>query len=125
MSETAVEKLPDFDDAESAWGAIKLPPARTGLPMAVWITANEGWPHDVRVKLSRIHGGRGAWSGAASVAVRPQPREIVPGSLPAGDFALARRWIELNQQLIVDVWDGRVDAVAEEVYPLLRRVAAA
>jgi hypothetical protein len=43
MSETAVEKLPDFDDAEAAWGAMKLVPACTGLPMAVWITPNEGW----------------------------------------------------------------------------------
>ena len=101
---------------------MKLPPARTGLPMAVWITANEGWPHDLRIKVSRIHGGRGAWSGAASVAGRPQPGEILPGSLPAGDFALVRSWIELNRQLIVDVWDGAVDAVAEEVYPRLRRL---
>lgn len=122
MSDTAVEKLPDFDDARAAWGAMKLLRARPGLPMAVWIAANEGWPHDVRVKIARTHGGRGAWSSAASMAVRPQPREIMPGSLPAGDFALARRWIELNRQLIIDVWDGSVDAVAEEVHPLLQRL---
>jgi hypothetical protein len=122
MSGTAVEKLPDFDDAEAAWGAMKLLPSRTGLPMAAWITANEGWPHDVRVKVSRIHGGRGARSTAASMAVRPRPREIVPGSLSAHDFALASCWIELNRQLIIDVWNGQVDCVAEDVYPLLRRL---
>jgi hypothetical protein len=26
----------------------------------------------------------------------------------------------VNRKLIIDVWDGRVDAVAEDVYPLLR-----
>jgi hypothetical protein len=50
------------------------------------------------------------------------PREIVPGSLAAGDFALVRRWIELNRQLLIDVWSGTVDAVAKEVYPSLQRL---
>jgi hypothetical protein len=122
MSETETGTLPSFDDAEAAWGAMKLLPARTGLPMPVWITANEGWPHDVRVRVARTHGARGRRSDAASVAVRPQPREIVPSSLSAGDFALARRWIELNRQLIIDVWEGRVDAISEDVYPLLQRL---
>jgi hypothetical protein len=122
MTDKATEQLPDFDDADAAWGAMKLPPDRTGLPMAVWITANEGWPHDLRVKISCIHSGRGAWSGAATVAARPQPREIVTGSLPVGDFALVSRWIELNRQLIIDVWDGTADAVAEVIYPRLRRL---
>jgi hypothetical protein len=29
-------------------------------------------------------------------------------SQSAGDFALASRWIELNREMIVDVWGGRV-----------------
>jgi len=53
----------------------KLPPRLTGLPMTVWIRPNEGFPHDLRVKVSRTH-GRGCWPYVASVAVRPQPREI-------------------------------------------------
>ena len=31
------------------WAKVKLPPRLTGLPMAVWITENDGYPHDVRV----------------------------------------------------------------------------
>jgi len=30
------------------WAKVKLPPRVTGLPMAVWITENDGYPHDVR-----------------------------------------------------------------------------
>jgi hypothetical protein len=121
------EKPPDLDDRDAAWGAMTLPPARTGLPMAVWITPNDGYPRDVRIKVSRLHGGGGSWTrDAVQVAVRPQPREIVPrgrrASLSAGDFALICLWIELNRRLIVDAWDGKVDAVAEEVYPLLRQL---
>ena len=86
-----------------------LPPRLTGLPMGVWIAPNKGFPHDVRVKVSRIHGGRGRWPDAASVAVRPQPREIVSGSLTAPDFSAVGRWIDLNRAVIVDYWDGAID----------------
>jgi hypothetical protein len=47
--------------------------------------------------------------------VRPRPREIVPGSLPAADVALVSRWIELNRDMIIDLWDQVVtpdDAIA-------------
>jgi hypothetical protein len=74
--------------------------------MAIWITENDGYQHDVRVKVSPIHGGRGSWRSAASVGVRPNPREIVPGSLDAADVVLISRWIEANHDLIVDYWDG-------------------
>ena len=36
------------------WAKVKLPPRLTGLPMAVWITENDGYPHDVRVKSARF-----------------------------------------------------------------------
>jgi hypothetical protein len=78
MSAPAVEKLPDLDDRDAAWGAMKLPPPETGLPMAVWITPNDGYPDDVRIKVSTLKGG-GSWThDAVQVAVRPRPRELVP-----------------------------------------------
>ena len=114
MSETAVET--DIED----WAAVKLAPRLTGLPMAVWITENDGYPHDVRVKVSQLHGGRGSWRAAPSIGVRPQPHEIVPGSLPAADVALVSRWIELNRAVIVDFWNGAIDV--DEVTPRLQRL---
>jgi hypothetical protein len=90
------------------WAALKLEPDETGLPMAVWITENDGYPHDVRVKVSPIRGGRGSWRTSPSIAVRPRAREVVPGSLPAADVALVIRWIELNRDVIVDFWNGAI-----------------
>jgi hypothetical protein len=87
----------------------KLPPRLTGLPMAVWITPNEGGPHNIRIKVSRTRGGRGRSAHAVSVAVRSQPREIVPVNLTTADFAAAGRWIDLNQAVIADYWDGSID----------------
>src|SRR5207247_4916240 len=40
------------------WAKVKLPPRVTGLPMAVWITENDGYPYDVRVKVNTLLGGR-------------------------------------------------------------------
>ena len=102
------------------WAKVKLPPRLTGLPMAVWITENDGYPHDVRVKVSTLRGGRGSWRTAPSIAVRPQPHEIVPGSLPAADVALVSRWIDLNRDVIIDYWNGVIDF--DEVKPRLQQV---
>jgi hypothetical protein len=102
------------------WAKVKLPPRLTGLPMAVWITENDGYPHDVRVKARPLHGGRGSWATAPSIAVRPQPHEIVPGSLPAADVALVSRWIDLNHAVIIDYWNGVIDF--DEVTPRLQQL---
>ena len=102
------------------WAKVKLPPRLTGLPMAVWTTENDGYPRDVRVKVSILHGGRGSWCTAPSIAVRPQPHEIVPGSLPAADVALVSRWIDLNRDVIIDHWNGVIDF--DQVKPRLQQL---
>jgi hypothetical protein len=102
-----------LDDPTEDWAAVKLSPHRTGLPRAVWITENQGYPHDVRVKVSRVRSGRGTWPDAVSVSVRPTCAELVPPGrqpeLPAADLALVCRWIVLNRDVILDFWDGAID----------------
>jgi hypothetical protein len=61
------------------------------MPMAAWITQNDGYPYDMRIKMSPLHGGRGSWRTAPSIAVRSASREVVPGGLPAADVALVLR----------------------------------
>ena len=90
---------------------MKLIPRRTGLPRAVWITENQGYPYDVRVKVRRLRSGGGMWPDAVFVSVRPKCDEIVPPGrqpeLPAADLALICRWIKLNRDTILDFWNGR------------------
>ena len=62
-----------MEAAAEDWARVNLPPRLTGLPMAVWITENDGYPRDVRVNVSTLHGGLGSWRTAPSIAVRPQP----------------------------------------------------
>jgi hypothetical protein len=104
---------------DEAYLMAKLPPRLTGLPMAVWVTEHDGFRHDVRVKVSRMHGARGAWSDAASVAVRPTPRLVV-GNLSTSDLRLVTHWIELNRAVIIDYWDGTIEI--DEVLQRLQRL---
>jgi hypothetical protein len=109
-----------LDDLTEDWAAVKLVPRLTGLPMAVWVTETDGYSHDVRVKVSPLHGGRGSWRAAPSIAVRPRPREIVPGSLPATDLALVSRWSDLNRAVIIDFWDDKLNV--DELLASLQRL---
>lgn len=120
MPDTTRDISLDLDDLTEDWGAMKLVPSQTGLPMAVWITENDGYQHDVRVKVSPIHGGRGSWRTAPSLGVRPHPREIAPGSLPGTDVAIVSQWIELNRDAIVAFWNGALDT--GEVLTKLQRL---
>jgi hypothetical protein len=117
MMKKGVTKSAASETGAEDWAIVKLFPQSTGLPMAVWITENDGYPHDVRVKVSPLHAGRGSWRIAPPIAVRPQTREIVPGSLPAADVALVSRWIEMNRDVIIDYWDSKID-----IYEVLARL---
>jgi hypothetical protein len=96
-----------------------LPRRLTGLPMVVWIGERDGLPHDIRVKVCRVHGDKMVWNDTASVAVRPQPR-LVAGQLPAADLRLVSQWIELNRAVIVDYWDGAI--FTDEMIQRLQRL---
>jgi hypothetical protein len=89
--------------------------------MAVWITQNDGYSHDVTVKVAIINGGRGSWRASPSMGVRPQPHEVRPGSLPAADVRLVARWIDLNRELIIEYWDND-QTRQQEVLARLRRL---
>jgi len=51
-----VSELLDLDTLAEDWAAVKRLPHQTGLPMAVWVTENDGYQHDVQVKVAVRHG---------------------------------------------------------------------
>jgi hypothetical protein len=77
-----------------------LRPATTGLPMVVWISERGLARHDVRVKVSTVHGPRVQYANMATVAVRPAPR-LVAGQLSAADLQAVSKWIRLNESALV------------------------
>jgi hypothetical protein len=86
---------------------MNLVPADTGLPLTVWVGPRGGARHDVRVKVCMVPGDRMIADETAVVAVRPRPR-LLHGRLSPEEFTAVSRWIALNEDLLVDYWEGRI-----------------
>jgi len=92
-----------------------LRPERTGLPFVVFISQRGGARHDVRVEVA--HSAKARPPEMVTVAVRPNVRAI-RGKLETSDFALLRRWIELNQEVLVKYWDGEIEYTEDAIAAL-------
>jgi hypothetical protein len=101
MSEAEGEELDFFLMAN-------LRPTSTGLPMVVWVSERGLARHDVRVKVSTVHGSRVQYANMATVAVRPAPR-LVAGHLSAADLQAVSQWIRLNEAALIAYWDCQID----------------
>jgi hypothetical protein len=95
-------------EAEAPYEMVNLVPRMTGLPMTIWAQPRGGARHDVRVKVNRRHGRSMIIADAASVAVRPAPR-LAAGTLSPADLRTVSEWIRLNEAVLVDYWDFRID----------------
>jgi hypothetical protein len=89
---------------------VNMPRRYTGLPMVVWCSPRNA-PHDVRVKVSPVHGDRMIETQAVSIAVRPRPHYPVDEQrrLSASDFAAVAAWVHRNRDLIVAYWNFEID----------------
>jgi hypothetical protein len=116
----AVREIDETIAGQASFDMANLRPERTGLPFVVFISQRGGARHDVRVKLSRAPRVRP--SEMITVAVRPVPR-IVQGRMSGPEFDLVRQWIELNEPVLVDYWNGVIE-YTEDVLAALRPVIA-
>lgn len=85
-----------------------LYPRTTALPMTIWISPRGRAQHDVRIKVCTTHGQRMDPTNPAVMAVRPVPR-LIEGNLSAADEEAVARWINLNREALVSIWEGEVD----------------
>lgn len=117
---SVIGQLPDPLDEEDFFDMANLSPTRTGLPMVIWISERGGARHDVRVKVSLVHGRRARPDQTSSVSLRPDVEVVAGPQLASHDFALVRRWIELNRDVLVAYWDGDLltDEVIDRLVPL-------
>ena len=93
-----------------------ISPKRTGLPFVVWISPRAGAPHDVRVKVSK--GPKVHSAELVSVAIRPDVHVVSGGKMTAHDLALLKKWVELNQDVIIKYWDGDIEYTEDAIAAL-------
>ena len=89
---------------------VNMPRRYTGLPMVVWCSPRNA-PHDVRVKVSPVHGDRMIEAQAISIALRPEPHYPAEEQrrLPAADFEPVAAWLQRNRDLLVAYWNFEID----------------
>jgi hypothetical protein len=89
-------------------------PNESGLPFVVYISEKQG-RHDVRVKVGKPP------SFTASVSVRPDVR-VVAGKLSERELELVRQWVDLNRDVIVAHWEGKI-ASSRDVLNALKPIS--
>jgi hypothetical protein len=107
-------------EGQASYVMANLRPERTGLPFVVFISQRGGARHDVRVKVARAAMVRP--SEMVTVALRPSVR-VVRGRLDPHDLSLLRQWIDLNEQILIDYWNG-VIGYTEDALNALRPIEA-
>ena len=110
MVERPVEELDEVTsekaEGQASFDMANLRPERTGLPFVVFISQKGVARHDVRIKLARAAKVRP--SEMITVAVRPVSR-VIRGRINARELELVRRWIGLNETVLVDYWNGDIE----------------
>jgi len=110
---------PEEAQGQAAYEVANLRPETTGLPFVVWISQQAGARHDVQVKVAHSPKLREA-SDLGTYAVRSF-RHVEGPRLSSDEEKLLRRWVELNQQALVDFWDARIE-YTEDVLKALTRI---
>lgn len=105
---SAIGQLPDALDEEDFFDMANLPPELTGLPMVVWVSQRGRSRHDVRVKVSLVHGRRMSVDQTTSVSVRPGVAVVAGPPLATDDLEAVTRWIDRNRETILDFWQERI-----------------
>jgi hypothetical protein len=110
MAERPVEELDEVTsekaEGQASFDMANLRPERTGLPFVVFISQKGEARHDVRIKLARAAKVRP--SEMITVAVRPVSR-VIRGRINARELELVRRWIGVNETVLVDYWNGDIE----------------
>jgi hypothetical protein len=112
-------KGPPINTDADTYQMANLYPRDTGLPMTVWVSPRGHARHDARIKVCRAHGDRMDGTNLAVVAIGPTPR-VVHGPLEQRDFAPVAAWIALNEDALINYWNGTLSTL--ELAASLRRL---
>ncbi len=81
----------------------------TGLPMIIWVSERGNTKHAPRIKVSTNLNDKMIEGQTVSVSIT-EPSEIMAGmGLKSKNLQLVIEFIELNQSLLLDYWNGKID----------------
>lgn len=106
MQLAAARPAPDLTDEDEFFLMANVPPGRSGLPFTVWISPGSNPRHDIRVKISP--GPRARLQEMMTVQLRPELR-LSGGTLTSRELDLLRLWVQLNFDVLLAYWEGRIE----------------
>ncbi len=89
---------------EGTYEMANLRERTTGLPFVVFVSQKGKAQHPCRVKISKEPQTANFF---ASVSVN-NPVEVKSGHVRADDMELLKKWILLNQEALLQYWDGNI-----------------
>jgi hypothetical protein len=110
---------PEEAQGHATYEMANLRPETTGLPFVVWISQRAGARHDVHVKVAHSPKLKDP-ADLGTYALRPL-RHVEGPPLPSAEEDLLQKWVELNQQALIDFWDAKIE-YTEDVLKLLKRI---
>ena len=97
------------NETDELYEMANLFPRTTGLPMVVWVSPCGRARHAARVKVSTTPGKMDI-AQTAVVGIQPEP-SLIEGTLPSDELRLVARWIALNEDVLMDLWNETIDSV--------------
>lgn len=110
--------IPDIE----AFTMSNVPPKVTGLPMVVYVSL-KNTRHGPRLKVSKRYGKSVSFEYLFTITIEDQPRAIgKTGSINRDDVELAKRWITLNEDVLVCYWEQVEDFCTMDISLSLEKV---
>jgi hypothetical protein len=96
-------------DPEDGFYTANLFPKSTGLDHVVWVSPRMG-QQDIRIEVCAVPGDKMILDRVVSVLLRPTIRESRrKPQLSAETMDAVARWATLNEQVLQDYWDEKID----------------
>ena len=93
---------------------------RTGLPMIIWISPKYA-NHGARIKVQKTYGNNVDFGNTFSLTVEDNPRVFGnTGEIKQSDIELAKEFVKLNKQALLDYWTGAEEDTANAIFNLVR-----
>ena len=92
------------------WEMANLRPKRTGLPVIVYVSERNS-SHGPRIKFMNGYSDNLQLGELLTMTVEDSPRVIGNVKISARDVKLIKQWVLLNKQLLIDLWNNKIDEV--------------
>jgi len=107
------KQLENMDRGEPLWEFTCLLPKWTGLRKMVWAEVSlQEQPQGPTLKIgTSAEKPLGKYWLSMTVSNDPQVVSLIPDGISQKDLDLARKWIILNQNALLEHWHGRSDSL--------------